>query len=489
MSIAGNPAFGLRRRRVLDHTVGNGSETDAATSSTLAPLTSETRQHETPSLGEGLDAERLVGKRAVRDTRRRHPLTLKGHTPVRPTATDKDECSRGAGTPPEREGVLETPSAASGRAADATGGLDAEPAPAGLAPPLSRPLTGLGHDAVVGRCSTPGETRPGGNTPGASLCCRALLSPPTGSQQGPRCGRRWPPVAARGAAPTGAGCFIETGEANAAGVCLSRPLGAAKAAAAAVAANVYSRTCRGRAGPTREKPLGVLNSRRSAATLTPPANRSEAAADLDDERGREKQPTPAFGRCGGGAGTTSSPCIGADHPDGGCREGTDFRGRWRDGDGVGKIDGGPSSSGRQWKEDINNGRGFKPSEVPEWSPTASGANDPGVDATFREGGSTRGTRHADFAFRVCDGEREQVAHDGGRARKEGGGHGGGGSAEGGFGGSISQPFARMGAKRKKGVTGFGEGVSESDEKLVALLRERPKNVPQVFEERSADIYL
>lgn len=452
MSIAGNPAFGLRRRRVLDQSVKNTRSGADASTSSLAPHKAEPHHQETPSARAGVDIMGGGREGEPSEESRLHPLTTtESSKRVRQKSADEEarRCEGVSGTPPN--GDLENkPSTAGGRTTTG-GGPDAESAPMVSAPALSWPHCRSSHDArSVRRCGTLGHERQSDFMPVDYRCCRALLSPPTRYPQSLRCVRRRPAVAERGPAATGAESFVDTLEASKAGTCLSPPSGVAVGVSRGVevVADVYSRTRNSsRAGSTEtRKSWGVLNSS-SAASLRAP-NRAETVV-VGHEGGQEKIPTTPGRR--GTSGTSSCSAIGTERPGGDSSADSDCRNSCRDGEGIGRLDDGLSSRSHH-RKGSKTSRGLKPSEVPEWSPTATFENDSGI-------------RDRDFGFRFC-GAREQ-AENGGSVDRDGGG-------------GMGQPFAPMEVVREEGGgTAVGEGVSESDEALVALLRERPKNVPQV----------
>lgn len=481
MSIAGNPAFGLRRRRVLDRTANPRSKANASASS-MGPCKAETH-HQAPSAARAqVGTQRVAQRRAQRDpSRPRHSSTLKPAS-TRPKSTGEVEgrCVHGSGTSPN--GGLEMPPATDGRATGGSLGLHAEFASAEVGSVTSWPLTFSSHNARIRHGGAPGHryTAPAAS----SLCCRALLSPPTRSPQS-LCGvRRRPPVAERGAGEAGTESFIEKVEASRAGVCFSPISGAVVTVSGADVANARSRSRNGRSGAREvRKPVGVLNSKSAASLIGP--DRTEVGV-VGEEGGRRKR--PASGVCGTRGTTAVSSRADMGDP-GGVGDGSadgDRRTCLVDGEGVLNDENGRSSRSRRGGRTAH--MSLKQSEVPEWSPTAMFESDTDIEREVGENRSACGGRRKGLGFRVCEAKELAVYGGGGGGRDDGAAfHGSvdGAAVGGGDGGGTAQPFVPNKVTIEAGRAGVGPGVSESDEKLVALLRERPKNVPQVCSDESS----
>lgn len=476
-----------------------------------APGTVEARPQATPSAGatSGVGAKRVARERRMQGGIDRRPRPLATESPISVQVRSADERDRrrvcGSGTAPPKIEELETPSTAGGRlaAAAASGDRCVESAPA-----PSWPRSGPGHEASVRKCGTLGRQTRGGITPVASLCCRALVSPPptTSPQQGLRRRvRRGPTAAGRGAAVAAVAAAMGAEQfVGAAGVSdvgsnyCSPPSGAVVIVSAGAAAGVCSRGRNRTAPRSREtKPhRGVLNSRSAAALLVASSNPKLVAAGNE---GIREQTTPAADLRGAG-GTSRLSTVGTKHPDDGSNvDSSECRNCRRDGceDNTRKLDHEVLSTGL-WACG-ETGRGPKPSEVPESSPMTSAlpfAVDGGTNRDTGQSGDVCGVLDGDTGFRVGD-ARQQAVHgggggggggqDGGSGKGSGSGNGnvsgGNGNVSGGSsgGGGVGQPFAQKQAAREERGSAFGEGASESDEKLVALLRERPKKCPQVGE--------
>lgn len=210
---------------------------------------------------------------------------------------------------------------------------------------------------------------------------------------------------------------------------------------------------------------------------------SRTETGVGGEGKREKRPTPNL--CGTGS-TNSCSIAGLERSDGGgdADAESNCRNCRRDGEGgIGSLDDGMSN--RVWQGGSGVERALEPSfEIPEWSPMAIFEPDRGMNGAVDGSGCPCGGSggDGDFRFRVCD-AREQTVPGGGSC----GGRGGGGGRDSGGHGSgggegvrdVPPPFAPTEVVRAERVAAAGEEVPESDHKLVALLRQRPKDVPQV----------
>ena len=348
-----------------------GSEGTASFSG-LEQHNGETRQEMKPPATAGVDIQPVPRTRASGDICRRHLLSTEDPLPARPTSANGEDrtCVSGSAPLPKRE--LENPFTTGGRAT-VGGGLDAKSSPVVVDPAISWPLSGSGHDSRARKCGPFSHQTQSNNKPVSSLCCRALLSPRTRSPQGLRCVRRRPAVAeGSGAASINGGSFVQVMEAS--------KLGAAAiiAVSGEVMADICSHTRKGSRSRETRKSRNVLSSR-SAASLKAPNSAQTAVCRAG---GRKKRPNPDY-----------SLAINIGHPDGGRSADHDLRSCSRTRKGREQAYGTLSSRGR--REGNKTGRCRKPSEVPEWSPTATFENG---DGEVTESGSACVGHDGDFGF-------------------------------------------------------------------------------------------
>ncbi len=492
MSIAGNPAFGLRRRRVPDQSFRANDSTFLST-----PMEPEPRHQANARIGDEASLPRpvvernsaLPGPESAGGAEAGIAARTPGHrTPgIRQNIDAHEKVKTRPGGEGGEEGGLGAPSvAAEGGAAGGAGGGggDAEDASACSAFAEAWPRYGSVRRR---RHRAPAAV-------GASLSCRALVSPPSLPQGRLGCVRGRPATEDTRTA-RGAESFTEGGEGSSGS---SPPAAAALQAVAGVGGSGWRRRRGKGAGTAKGESQRALESRSAADLQTVGAREGSGVGD-GSGRG-----LLASGPCGGRGGDGS---LDADR---------DSRRSLRDNGGLGGVQG---ERGR------SRGR-LEPSEVPEWSPTAtagSGACEGGSDCAgscwdggfrFVHRGGDGGDGGGGCGGAGCAGGREGSAGgcggDGAPAIVGCSGRNAGGTSSGRNSGrdNADEPGGKnavlqqqrqdgktettvpgiagltglgrtSGGEEERGGGAVGEGTAECDERLVALLRKRPKNVPQV----------